>query len=117
MSQRGPCGRFTPRWSWRSQALPPEPGFLGLPWLSAFEWRFNAWVLVKPPLLASGLRPGLTPRRLPVVSPVIVQPDLLPKRLWPREASVPKQSGPLPEPPTVFPAMMLFWSLGDVDAA
>src|SRR5436190_15032767 len=116
MSQRGPWGRLTPRWSWRSQALPPEPGFFGLPWLRAFEWRFRSWVLVKPPLLRSGFRPGLTPSRLPVLSPVIVQPVGSPKRLWPWETIVPKQFGPVPDEPTVLPAMMLFWTVGGLSA-
>ena len=63
MSQRGPTGRATPRWSVASQARPPLPATPGLPASLAGLPGCGMRVWVGPPLSASGPSSGSTPRR------------------------------------------------------
>jgi hypothetical protein len=63
MSQRGPTGRATPRWSVASQARPPLPGTSGLPESLAGLPGCGMRVWVGPPLSARGPSSGSTPRR------------------------------------------------------
>ena len=55
MSQAGPCGRDTPRWS----VLPAQPGTVAGMALTAGLFDASAMVWVGPPLDASAPRPGL----------------------------------------------------------
>src|ERR1700737_3394170 len=55
MSQAGPCGRDTPRWS----VLPAQPGTVTGMALTAGLFSGSAMVWVGPPLDASGPRAGL----------------------------------------------------------
>lgn len=77
MSQRVPWGRLTPRWSVVRHAVSDEPGPAGLPASRAGLVEPREWVRVSPPLLASAPSSGLTPVRLPVVVPTMVQPVVL----------------------------------------
>src|SRR5260370_27761970 len=58
MSQAGPCGRVTPRWSVGGQPLALVP-----PWSIAGLPASSAWVWVGPPLPASGASSGSVPDR------------------------------------------------------
>src|SRR5437764_12878389 len=92
MSQRGPWGRGTPRWSVvTAQAAVGMASMAGLP-------ARRAMVLVGPPLAPSGPSLGLV-FTLSDFFLAKLQPVLLPIRLCPAEEMEPrkmKQSGPVP---------------------
>ena len=105
-------GRTTPRWSVASQAPLPLPAVAGLPASIAGLPARRVKVKVGPPLFVSGprfafigivLEPSLSP-----MPALILQPVVLPIRLWPPEVRTPSQSGRLKLPEVLFPEIMLF---------
>src|SRR6266542_4979778 len=113
MSQRPVCGRWTPRWSFAGQAVPP-PGVAGSPASSARELASSAWVGVGPPLSRS----GPICASLLVMSPVpALSAQALfttPIRLCPCEVSAPEQSGAAAP---LLPAIRLFLRVSVLPAA
>src|SRR5262245_36066262 len=94
MSQRGPWGRLTLRWSVASQVGSPLPGVAGLPASKAALPGSRACVKVGPPLSWRGPRFAPLSRRSPLVSPAKVQLIVFTIRLKPRDVRFPWQSGP-----------------------
>jgi hypothetical protein len=96
MSQLGPCGLETPRWSVAGQPAPTggTASMAGLP-----GWRAKVWV--EPPLLASGPSLGSALRPGQVVSGQLM--------LCPPSVTGPPPKGAVVQFPPVLFATMLFW--------
>src|SRR5262249_9537297 len=105
MSQRGPTGRATPRWSVASHAPSPLPGDAGLPASIAGLPGSSAWLSVGPSLSPRGPSFGSAPVMSPVAFPVIVQFRASWIRLQPADVRVPTQTARGVTSET-FPAMI-----------